>query len=148
MGEVEDTIGRVVGREHRRLDALFAEVLDALGERQERGLLRSSFARLREAIETHLAQEDQLYYPALRALQPAHRTTLRGFAEAHDGFRFQLAALEAALADAELAEVERRLGVVAADFARHESGEETLLNQIDAEVLAARSRVETVGPCS
>jgi hypothetical protein len=130
------TIESLVRREHRRVDALFAETLDAIGEGEGRQAVRESFARLRETLEDHLEQEDRLYYPALRALRPTHRDALLGFAEAHVGFRARLAELDRALVAETLAAVQGLLGGIAQEFAQHESGEERLLREIDAEVRA------------
>ena len=131
-----DSIESLVRGAHRRLDALFAELLDACARGADLDPVHESFARLREALEAHLAQEDRLYYPALRALRPAHRRDLLGFAQAHDAFRIRLAELEAALRETPPVELQVAIGETAREFAQHEHGEERLLRRIDDELRA------------
>lgn len=129
----EHGIEQLVSGEHRRLDALFAELQDAVAE-GEGAVVASLFAQLREALEDHLAREDRLYYPALRVLQPDHRHALHEFAIAHDAFRAELTAIASALDGAPAADLPARIGAIARRFAAHESGEESLLRRIDATI--------------
>jgi len=126
-------IDQLVSREHRRLDAMFAELQGAMSEGKS-AAAGGIFAQLREAMEDHLAREDRLYYPALRALRPDHRRSLHEFATAHDAFRAELAALASAFDGAPMAELQPRIEAIADRFAAHEAGEESLLRRIDAEI--------------
>lgn len=121
-----------IGREHRRLDAMFAELQDAIVEGE--GAVADIFSQLREALEDHLAQEDRVYYPALRALRPEHRRSLEHFTLAHDVFRAEFAVIAGALEESPTEELKARIDAIAESFAAHESGEEALLRQIDAAI--------------
>ena len=132
-----DSIEHAVAEQHRRLDAMFEETLAAMREGAASDAIRETFERLREALETHLAQEDQLYYPSLGALRPVHRTVLDSLVAAHDGFRSRLDAIDARLTHQDLVAAERELGAFCSAFAVHEASEERLLRGIDAEVAEA-----------
>jgi hemerythrin len=134
-----DSVGDAVAEQHRRLDAMFGEALAALRESAAPDAIRESFERLRGALETHLAQEDRLYYPSLGALRPVHRAVLDGLVAAHDGFRSRLEEIDARLGRQDLGEAERALGAFCNVFAAHEASEEQLLRKIDAEVAEAAS---------
>ena len=69
MKEQTTSFEQRVAEEHRFLSPLFARALSAL---EDDGLDPSIAAleELRSAVEEHLAQEDQIYYPALWALRP------------------------------------------------------------------------------
>jgi len=122
-----ETIGRLVGRAHRRLDALFVELRDALAEGEEHRSLLACAARLREAMEEHLDQEDELFWPAVRALDPEMGRRLRGFAEEHPGLRARIVEIHAKLSDGAPADALPALDALAEDFAAHEAGEEALV---------------------
>lgn len=129
-----------IAEQHHRLDAMFEEILVALREGEAREAIRDAFARLREALESHIDQEDRLYYPSLRALRPAHRTVLDGLAVAHDAFRTRLEEIDARLGARDLGDAERAIGVFGEAFAAHEATEERLLARIDAELSETASR--------
>ena len=134
-----ESLEQAVAEQHRRLDAMFGEALEALRENAAPETVRETFERLRETLETHLAQEDRLYYPSLGALRPVHRAVLDGLVAAHDGFRSRLAEIDARLGRQELGEAERALGAFCKVFAAHEASEEQLLRRIDSEVAEAAS---------
>jgi hypothetical protein len=117
--------------EHRRLDALFAEVGIALSEPGASGDAGTAFARLRERLESHVDQEDRLYYPAVRALRPEHRASIRALVQAHEGFRAQLHEIAARLDAGDRGGAEAALRALAHAFAAHEVSEERLLREID-----------------
>ncbi len=137
--EREDSIDELVGREHRFLDELFAELQETLARESEPSVAQGVLTRLREALERHLLQEERLYYSALRALAPAHRGALLHFADAHATFRTRLAALENGLLDAAPEQTRSLVTSIARDFARHEAGEEELLREIDREIHAGET---------
>jgi len=109
----------------------------ALREDDAPEAIRGAFARLREALESHIDQEDRLYYPSLRALRPAHRTVLDSLVVAHDGFRTRLAEIDAGLDTRDRTDAGIDLGAFAEAFAAHEAVEEQLLRRIDAEIHSA-----------
>jgi hypothetical protein len=124
--------GRVRG-EHRRVESLFLELLDTLARGARPAAVAGSFSRLRAALETHFAQEDRLYYPALAALRPDQRRALDGFALAHEELRGELAAAADALARESSAALAERFAALAARFAGHEAVEEALLRALEAD---------------
>lgn len=134
MSKREGSIEDLVGREHRFLDELFAELQETLERNAEPSVAQDVLTRLREALERHLLQEERLYYSALRALVPTHRSALLHFSDAHDTFRTRLAALENGMLDAAPEQARSLLTSIARDFARHEAGEEELLREIDREI--------------
>jgi hemerythrin HHE cation binding domain-containing protein len=136
MSGTRESIGRLVAAEHSRLESLFAETLGNLREGAEGTRVDDAFARLRDQLEAHLAREDHLYYPALRALRPAHREPLAAIAAAHDAFRSRLAQIEASLARGAPDSALRELESLASLFAAHEVAEERMLHQIDQEIRA------------
>ena len=133
------SIERSIAEQHRRLDAMFEEILACLREGESRSAVRDAFARLRDALESHLDQEDRLYYPPLRALRPAHRADLDSLIVAHTGFRTRLDAIGAQLDAPEHADLERTIAAFAEAFGAHEANEERLLARIDAEVTGSLS---------
>ena len=137
--ERNDGYEGMVAAEHRRLDAMFEALLDALRRGRDGDLdVRAAFAEMRETLESHIDQEDRLYYPAVRALRPIHRAAIEGLVDAHELFRSRLGEIDASLADGALAEAERALAEFIAAFAAHEAAEERLLRSIDQELTTAR----------
>jgi iron-sulfur cluster repair protein YtfE (RIC family) len=135
-----DSYERVFAAQHRRLDAMFESLLAGMRDGTDAGRLRTAFAEMCEALESHVAQEDRLYYPAVQALRPVHRAAIEDFTDAHDRFRAQLGEIDAILARGALAEAERAFATFVAAFGAHEAAEERLLQAIDEElesVLAA-----------
>ena len=139
MSWQDRSIEHSIAEQHRRLDALFEEILVAMREHEPPEAIRDAFARLREALESHIDQEDRLYYPSLRALRPAHRDVLYSLSVAHDVFRTRLEEIEAQLGARDLGAAERAIGAFGEAFAAHELTEERLLAHIDAEVAATAS---------
>jgi hemerythrin len=133
------SIERSIAEQHRRFDSMFEEILAALREGEPPEAIRDAFAQLREALESHIDQEDRLYYPSLRALRPAHRSVLDGLAVAHDAFRTRIEEIDARLGARDLGDAERALGAFGEAFAAHEAAEEQLLARIDAELAATAS---------
>ena len=130
------SIEELISTEHRRVDSVFAEALAVLQEGEEPRVVRDAFARLREQLETHLGLEDRLYYPALRALRPAHRGPLAAIAAAHDVFRARLMEIAARIEQGALDTVRDGLQSLCDTFVAHEAAEERLLRQIDLELQA------------
>jgi hemerythrin len=134
LGSDRHSIEKLIATEHRRLDSIFEEVLGALREGDEAAAVRDAFARLREHVESHVSLEDRLYYPALRALRPAHRDPLLAITAAHEVFRARLAEIAASIEQGAFDAVDAALQAFATSFGAHESAEERLLHQIDAEL--------------
>jgi hypothetical protein len=129
-----DSVGDQVAAAHRRLDALFDETLGALRDGPSPEAAHEAFTRLREALEAHFDQEDRLYYPALWGLRPQLKPPLEALVRAHEGFRAQLAAFDAALTAGRVEEAAGKLSDLAEGFSRHEAEEEELLCSLDREL--------------
>jgi hypothetical protein len=64
---------------HGRIDAWFETTRSALASVEA----VSACAQLRDALETHFAQEEELYFPTLWQLRPDYEKTLRRLIAAH-----------------------------------------------------------------
>ena len=134
MSGTREAIERLVAAEHGDLECVFAETLRQLRQGAEGPPLRVAFARLRNQLEAHLAREDQLYYPAMRALRPCHRDFLATMISAHDTLRQRLAEIEASLAGGGADAAFRRVESLSNLFSAHEVAEERMLHEIDREI--------------
>ena len=67
---------------HRKLDSWFETTLNALAG----GEAESACAQLRDLLESHFAQEEDLYFPTLWQLRPEYEKRLRGLIAAHTFF--------------------------------------------------------------
>lgn len=133
-----DSVEREVFAQHRRLDALFEEVLDSFRPAGPPEATRGALKELREALETHFDQEDRLYYPAIWALRPDLKPTLKTLVDAHGEFVAHLDRLEISLDRGERAEARSVFDYLSAVFKRHEDAEEAVLATLDREIDAAR----------
>ena len=136
MSGSRELIERLVAAEHSDLECVFAETLGQFRQSAKGTALRVAFARLRNELEAHLAREDQLYYPAMRAVRPAHRDSLATIMAAHDTFRQRLAEIEESLAGSGPDAAVRGVESLASLFAAHEVAEEKMLHEIDQEIHA------------
>ena len=125
-----------IAAQHRRLDGLFGAVRHALSRAGvEDG---SALAELEEALAAHFEQEDRLYYPTVGSLRPEHRASVARFASDHERFLGRLEKVAERLRSRALEEASREFEAFAADFAGHETREESLLRALQAEIEAAR----------
>ena len=129
---------REVIAEHRRLDALFSAVRAGFVAKREAPELSARLRELREALEVHFRQEDELYYPVLSALRPEHRGRLEACVAVHAQFRELLSDLADRAAHGELPGAVRLFEALAEDFRRHEVREEEVLRDLGGEVQEAR----------
>ncbi len=136
MSGTREAIHRLVTAEHNDLECVFAETLGQLRQGAEGTALRVAFARLRNQLETHLAREDKLYYPAMHALRPALRGSLATMIAAHDTFRQRLGEIEASLVGGAPDAAVRGVEALGSLFAAHEFAEEQMLHEIDREIRA------------
>ena len=126
--------------EHRRLESMFAELLGAIGDGEPLDVVRGTFELLREALEAHVDHEDRLYYPALRALRPEHRSAIERLMAGHAEFRARLADVGGALAGGATQQAAAQLEDFVRRFAAHEVAEEALLGEVDADLRASAAR--------
>lgn len=129
---------REVARQHRELDALFGEVREAFSAPDPCAEARRVLDRLRQALDAHFLQEDELHYPAIAALRPDSREELRALADSHQKFREELAGIDAQLAAERLHAAQEAFSDFAEGFARHEAVEESILRALDREIAEAR----------
>ena len=123
-----------IAQQHRALYEFFertGEVLTGDGHLAEK---QRAVESLRAALESHLLGEEDLYFPAIASLRPAHAALIRGLVQAHRRFRElvdeALARIEAGSVSAAL----EALGRFEAAFLGHERQEESLLRAIDREI--------------
>jgi len=135
-GPGRESIGQRVAVEHLRLESLFAETIEELHKGPDGSAAQDAFVRLRDQLEAHVTREEQLYFPALRALRPAQGQALLALIAAHDGFRSRLARIEASLAGGALESAAHGVESLAGLFAAHEVSEEQMLQQLDQEIRA------------
>jgi hypothetical protein len=127
----QDPIGHLLACKHRRLDSMLAEVQGVLADGEEVEVARKAFARLRAAVESHMAEEDAFYEPAIERLTGATRTAFVRLLEAHSGFRGWLVEVESELATATRAQAGHLVGALGDSFQAHEDEEERLLANLD-----------------
>jgi iron-sulfur cluster repair protein YtfE (RIC family) len=118
---------RRISSQHRQLDALHALVVTAL-ERRAPAQARSAFVRLRDALDAHMALEDELHFPALRGLRPDLDAELAGLVREHRRFRRSLDGLAETFSDGDAGACAQGLASFVAAFAEHERREERLLD--------------------
>ena len=124
-----------IADEHRALNRLFATALKLLegdGPELEAG---EAFEELREAMESHLGAEENLYFPTIWALLPEFKDRLRAFIRAHHHFRGLLQEIAGLMDSDEKEEATYVLERLRHEFARHEGGEEDALRSLDQEIL-------------
>jgi hemerythrin-like domain-containing protein len=125
-----------------RLEALDRGVLRATGPLDD-APLRDLVAHLERQFGTHMAAEDHVLYPALRAAFPPARSTLEPLLADHAELRQMLIALAALLREAPSSGREERLVVQARDLSDllrlHIRREESIVLAVASRVL---SRVE------
>ena len=129
-----DSVEHEVLAQHRRLDVLFAEALEAFSSEDPRGAARSALVALRAALETHFDQEGELYYPAIWALRPDLKPELQGFLGAHGQFQILLERIEGMLSGPPLAEARSALEAFFSAFKAHEVAEEATLATLEREI--------------
>jgi hemerythrin-like domain-containing protein len=125
--------------EHSRLSALFEETRAVLLAGGERGgqVARAALARLAEAVEIHLVQEESLYYPTIWALRPEFKSSLQGLIESHPTLRILLASVSEALAAETLEDVRRCYDRFVDSYSQHQKAEEQLLYSLGEAIATA-----------
>lgn len=131
---------RKIADEHRALNRLFATALKLLeGDDLDLGA-GEAFGTLREAMESHLTAEENLYFPTIWALLPEFKDRLRAFIRAHHHFRGLLQEISGLMDSAEEEEAKYVLERLRHEFGRHEVSEEDALRSLDQEILNNEAR--------
>ncbi len=128
MSEQESFESRVV-EEHRQLGPLFAGVAEALESGTSQSV-REAIGHLRSVLEAHLAQEDQIYYPALSRLYPWTGASLARFSEFHRRFLDEFEAWQRTVENEASTSASEEFRSFRENFARHEVHEEEFLRQV------------------
>jgi hypothetical protein len=125
--------------EHSRLSALFEETRAVLLAGGERGgqVARAALARLAEAVEIHLVQEESLYYPTIWALRPEFKSSLQGLIESHPTLRILLASVSEALDAETLEDVRQCYDRFVDSYSQHQKAEEQLLHSLGEAIATA-----------
>lgn len=131
---------RKIADEHRALNRLFATALKLLeGDELDLGA-GEAFGTLREAMESHLTAEENLYFPTIWAILPEFKDRLRAFIRAHHHFRGLLQEISGLMDSAEEEEAKYVLERLRHEFGRHEVSEEDALRSLDQEILNNEAR--------
>jgi len=133
-----ETLKHAVFAQHRRLDAMFEELLAGLRSGGPPEASRGALKELRTALEAHFDQEDQLYYPTIWTLRSDLKPQLEPMVDAHRDFKAKLDRLAGLWARGGLAEGLTLFEDLATAFQRHEQDEEEILAALDLELGASR----------
>lgn len=115
-----------ISRQHRRLSSLSEMVAAALATGSLRNA-RLAFTRFRDAIEAHIAVEEQLFFPAVRGFQPSLAPVLSQLIAEHVRFAAVMEDLYDLLAKGSAEEFQQGFEALQVDFAVHEAKEEKLV---------------------
>jgi hypothetical protein len=130
------SVMKEIADEHRALNRLFATALKLLAGGDPENHARDAFEGLREALESHLSAEENLYFPTIWALRPEFKGRLRAFVRAHHHFRGLAQEIAGLMDSDESEEATHVLEQLRHEFGRHEVGEEDTLRSLDQEILA------------
>ena len=111
---------------HGRLDGFFQSTREALAGSEA----KLACSQLRDALETHFAQEESLYFPTLWNLRPEVEQVLRGLIATHAGFLEMLDRTARFIDDGARTDAQACFDDLQHSFALHEAGEEQTLNSI------------------
>lgn len=131
---------RKIVDEHRALNGLFATALESLEGSGSTAGARTAFLELREALESHLAAEEELYFPTIWVLRADFKERLRAFIRAHQDFRGLVQEVGRLMDREETQQARAVLDRLRHEFSRHERSEEDVLRLLDLEILSDESR--------
>lgn len=111
---------------HGRLNSFFQSTRDALAGVEA----KMACNELRDALETHFAQEESLYFPTLWNLRPAVEQRLRALITAHAGFLERIDVTIRLIEDGAQSDAQACFEDLQHLFALHEASEEEALHSI------------------
>jgi hypothetical protein len=111
---------------HGQLDGFFQSSRDALAGSEA----KIACSQLRDALETHFAQEESLYFPTLWKLRPEVEQVLRGLIAAHAGFLERLDQTARFIDDGAPTDAQACFDELQHRFALHEASEEQTLRSL------------------
>lgn len=120
---------RSISGQHRQLDTLHGELVDAL-DRGDGRRAKLVLLRFGDALEAHFSLEDGFFFPALHGLHPACGTELAALSREHERFDAELAEVSRLLREDALGPAAEALETLAAGLTAHEKREETLLRTV------------------
>lgn len=125
------TIGQLTRwwQEHSELDQLIEVLVEACGGGSG-AAASAALEELAEAMQGHLAVEEEVYFPLVEHLRPELGVTLQGVRQAHGVMLGQLDQLREQLAGGELEEAGRLLGTLLDLFRSHEVIEGQLISEL------------------
>lgn len=129
---------RKLAEQHRRLDALFDHANEVMRSARPLAAARELMLQLAKSLDTHLEQEERLYFPTIGALHPTQKPRLASCVAAHDLFRSELRQLEVHLEREDREAATRALESLIASFSEHEAVEEAMLAELEGEGVSAR----------
>lgn len=122
------SISRRIASQHDQLDTLAVMVSSSA----ERGALPSSrlaFSSFSDALQSHIALEDQKFFPAICGLRPSLAPRLAELIADHERFRQCLDDLHELLARGSVEEFAQSFDEFCNDFAQHEVREERIVGE-------------------
>jgi len=125
---------RRISSQHTQLNDLYQGVASSL-ERSGVHTARVAFTRFADALEAHLALEDDLYFPALHGLRPDLGGQLTLLVREHRALRLLTTELHALFEAGERDTASDRLADLAEHIRSHEAKEEALISQINTRPL-------------
>ncbi len=111
---------------HGQLDGFFQSTREALAGSEA----KMACSQLKDALETHFAQEESLYFPTLWNLRPEVEQELRGLIAAHAGFLEILDRIARFIDDGARTDAQACFDDLQRLFALHEASEERTLRSI------------------
>ena len=122
----DDDMHSQIQSAHAELDGFFESTREALAGPEARMACR----QLREALETHFAQEESLYFPTLRKLRPDVEKSLGRIIASHAGFLEKLDVIAGFIDAGAKADALADFEALQRQFALHEAGEKETLRSI------------------
>ena len=113
-------------QEHSELDQLIEVLVEACGGRSS-AAASAALEDLAQALEGHMAVEEEVYFPLVGHLRPELEPTIKGVRLAHGVLRGQLDQLREQLAGNEREEIGRLLASLLEVFRSHEAIEGQLI---------------------
>lgn len=112
--------------EHGELDRLFGGLFSIIASGRA-AAASDAFEDLAEALEAHLSVEEDVYFPLIERLSPAHGSVVREARLAHLGLRDRMGALRTHLADGQLEPAKSLLARLLEELRDHERAEARLI---------------------
>lgn len=122
-------VARQIASQHGHIHATFEAIrrVAALGAGQE---LRTALTHLQDAVDAHFSLEEDVFFPAIRGLDPASAEALRMLSREHGRFATEIRRIAAGLDLPDLLWFTRAFEEFASAMAAHEDREEELVGAL------------------